>query len=130
MSAGTAPAARGGLAVNVWATGAVHRRPMDKQPLRSVILGYSLAALGGCALAALGVGVIASVVTAWLGGAILTLGVAAITVRRSLVTGEWPGIDDDATQDSAAEDADLARWEADHADEARATRASGPRRRA
>jgi hypothetical protein len=103
---------------------------MKRQPLRSVILGYGLAAFGACTVAALGAGVLAAIVTAWLGGALLTLGVAVMTVRRSLATGEWTAMDGDSPEDIAAAERDLARWEADRAGEARATRPSGPRLRA
>lgn len=90
---------------------------MSPNPLRLLVVAYTLAATLGAALLAVGaLGWVGAALVAWLGGATLVLGVAATSALR----GNWfaaPDLTADATAGQAAEDAALgaalAAWEAE-----------------
>ena len=91
---------------------------MKREPLRTVLAGYALVA---ALVAAAGLGALGALAILWFGGAaaVIALSAARMALRR-------PAADHvaiAAEELSAAAAADLARWEADSAQEAAAAMA-------
>jgi hypothetical protein len=101
---------------------------MRRAPFRLLLSGYGLAALAGAAVAAGGAGWIAALLVLWLGGAVVTLGLAARTAARM----EAPEARDVEARDPEAEEAALAvalaAWEADRLADRAALRPADRRR--
>jgi hypothetical protein len=95
---------------------------MNHNPLALILFGHGLAALGGLGLwLVLGAGAGTALLAAWIGGAVLTLGLGALT-RAAAPVPAARGADGEG-----ALARDLAAWERDTAKD----RAEGaPRRRA
>jgi hypothetical protein len=111
---------------------------MSREPLRSILLGYTVAFCGAVALSIAGAGLAVALLVVWIGGAVATLGVAAVGVAhrsRAELAGAGAGIGVGATAPLSpvvADDellAELARWNEDAAADAGETnlRRAGPK---
>jgi hypothetical protein len=113
---------------------------MSREPLRSILLGYTVAFCGAVALSIAGAGLAVALLVVWIGGAVATLGVAAVGVahrsRAELAgarAGAGIGVGATAPLSPVVADdellAELARWNEDAAADAGETnlRRAGPK---